>query len=97
MEALGKAVRGCCSIPLIGGFITLIIAILPLVIVIPFINGLYQYLVTAVAGLLIAGWCFFLGKKKIINIVAPVIPVPMWVLGLVISGLALYQHIFGPL
>ncbi len=97
MEALGKVIRGCCSIPVIGGFVTLLIAFLPLIIAIPFIDGPYKYLAVAVAGLLIAAWCFFLGKKKIINIVAPVIPIPMWILGLVITVLALYQHVFGPL
>jgi len=95
MEAIGKAVRGCCSIPVIGGFVALIIAMLPLVVAIPFIDGPYKFLAVAVAGLLIAAWCYFLGKQRIINIVAPVIPVPFWILGLAISGLAVYQHIFG--
>lgn len=97
MEALGKAVRGCCSIPLVGGFVALVIAILPLIVAIPFVDGPYKFLATAVAGLLVAGWCYFLGKKNIINIVAPVIPVPFWVLGLLISAVALYQHVFGAL
>jgi len=97
MEAIGKTVRGICSIPFIGGFVALIIALLPIVIAFPFVDSPYKYLVTAVAGLLIAGWCYFLAKKNIINIVAPVIPVPFWLMGLVISAVAIYQHIFGPL
>jgi len=97
MEAIGKAVRGCCSIPVIGGFVALIIAMLPLIVALPFVDGPYKYLAIMVAGLLIAAWCYLLAKKNIINITAPVIPIPFWVLGLVISALALYQHVFGPL
>jgi len=97
MEALGKTVRGICSIPVVGGFAALIIGLLPIVIAFPFAQSPYKYLITAVAGLLIAGWCFLLAKKNIINIVTPVIPLPFWVIGLLISALAVYQHVFGPL
>ena len=97
MEMIGKVVRGICSIPIIGGYLALIVGILPLIIVIPFIDGPYKYLVTAVAGLLIAAWCFFLSKKKIINIVTPLLPIPFWVFGILISIFAVYQHIFGPI
>ena len=70
---------------------------LPIIVAFPFVDGPYKYLAIAFAGLLVAGWCYILGKKNVINLVAPVIPVPFWVLGLVISGLGLYQHVMGPL
>jgi len=97
MEMIGKVVRGICSIPVIGGYLALIVGLLPLIIAIPFVDGPYKYLATAVAGLLIAAWCFFLSKKKIINIVTPLVPIPFWIFGILITIFAVYQHIFGPI
>lgn len=97
MEAIGKVIRGLCSIPVVGGIIALVIGLLPIVIAIPFADSPYKYLVTAVAGLLIAAWCFFLSKNKIINIVTPVLPIPFWVIGIAITAAGVYQHIAGPI
>ncbi len=38
-----------------------------------------------IGGLLIAAWCYLLKAKNIINIVTPVIPIPNWVLGIVLA------------
>jgi len=97
METIGKFVRGACSIPFIGGFIALIIGILPFFLLIPFWNDSNKFLLGALGGILVAVWCFFLSKKQIINIVAPVIPVPFWGFGLAIAAVGVYQHVFGPL
>jgi len=97
MEALGKTIRGICSIPLVGGFVALLIGLLPILLLLPFHNDSNKYLLAAVGGLLIAGWCFFLTKRKIINIVTPVLPIPFWCLGLLMSVGGVYQHIAGPL
>ncbi|MDH3608586.1 MAG: hypothetical protein OEQ24_04990 [Gammaproteobacteria bacterium] len=38
-----------------------------------------------IGGLLTAAWCYLLNAKNIINIVTPVIPIPNWVLGIVLA------------
>ena len=97
MEAFGKTVRGLCSIPFFGGLIALLIGLLPLLLLFPFINDGNKFMLTAVGGILVALWSFFLAKKEIIKIVAPVVPVPFWGLGVVISVLGVYQHFMGAL
>ena len=97
MEAFGKVIRGLCSIPLVGGVIALLIGILPFFLILPFPDGPYKYLLNALGGILVAGWCYFLSKKKIINIVTPLLPVPFWVLGILMAIAGVYQHIFGPI
>jgi len=101
METLGKWLRGVSSIPVIGGFIALLVGILPVILLLPVyfkVDGTPNtYLVNVIAGLLIAAWCFWLSKKNIMNIVTPVLPIPFWILGILIAIAGLYQYFVGPL
>jgi len=101
MELLGKTLRGLSSIPVIGGFVALLIGILPVILLLPVyfkVDGTpNEFLVHVVAGVLIAAWCFWLSKKKIMNIVTPFLPLPFWILGILIALGGLYQYFFGPL
>ncbi len=91
MNALKNTLNGLCSIPLIGGFIALLIAILPALVV--FALGLSKEIEIIAFGLVIAVWCFFLDKTQIIKLAMPVLPLPFWVLGLLISASGVYQLI----
>jgi len=97
MESFSKLIRGICAIPLIGGFLTLLLGILPILLVSPFWNSESKDLAVAGGAILVAAWCYFLGKMKIVNIVTPVIPVPLWSVAILSSIVVLYQHFTAPL
>ena len=88
METLGKIVRGLASIPIIGGALVFVLGFFPLLAIVPLnlSNGLSLIL----GGLLMAAWCYFLNVKKIINIVTPLIPIPLWILGIVMALAGVY-------
>lgn len=88
---LRQVIKSLCSIPVIGGFITLLIALLPGLLVFPI--PLEQPVKVIIFGLLVSAWCFFLAKKYRINITLPVLPIPFWGLGLLISASGAYQFI----
>lgn len=88
MEALAKIIRGIASIPVVGGYFVLLVGFLPIVGLIPL--GLSTGMLLLLGGVLIALWCFFLSAKNIINIVTPIIPIPNWVLGVVMAIAGVY-------
>lgn len=93
MEMLSKIIRGIASIPVVGGIFVFLIGFLPLILLLPL--NLSNGLMLIIGGLLIAAWCYFLQVKKIINIVLPIIPIPLWTLGIVMVLSGVYQTIFG--
>jgi len=88
METLGKIIRGIASIPVVGGALVFVLGFLPVIAVIPL--NLSNGLSMIIGGLLMAAWCYFLNAKKLINIVTPLIPIPLWILGIVMSIAGVY-------
>lgn len=88
MEKLSKIIRGIASIPGVGGLFVLILGFSPLLLVIPL--NLSNGISMIIGGLLMAAWCYFLSAKKIINIVTPLIPIPLWILGVVMAIAGVY-------
>ncbi len=93
MEILNKIILGIASIPVVCGLFVFIIGFLPLILLLPF--NLSNGLMLILGGLLMAAWFYFLRAKKIINIVLPIIPIPLWTLGIVLVLSGVYQTIFG--
>ncbi|MFK7816287.1 MAG: hypothetical protein AB8B92_08120 [Gammaproteobacteria bacterium] len=93
MEILTKIIRGIASVPVVGGVFVFVIGFLPLLLLFPL--NLSNGLMLIIGGLFVAAWCYFLQVKKIINIVLPVIPIPLWTLGIVMVLSGVYQTIFG--
>lgn len=88
MEILSKIIRGIASIPLFGGYFVLLVGFFPIVGLIPL--GLSTGMLLVIGGLMVAAWCYFLKAKNIINIVTPIIPIPNWVLGVVMAIAGVY-------
>ncbi len=88
MDTLVKIVRTLASLPIIGGALVFVLGFFPLLAVIPF--NLSTGLSIIIGGLLVAAWCYFLSAKKIINIVTPFIPIPLWVVGLLMAMVGVY-------
>lgn len=88
METIPKIVRALASLPLVGGVLVFVLGFLPLLLIIPL--NLSNGLTMVIGGLLMAAWCYFLNVKKIINIVTPLIPIPLWILGIVMALAGVY-------
>jgi hypothetical protein len=88
MEMISKIVRTLASIPVIGGALVFVLGFLPVILVLflDLSNGLSMI----IGGLLMAAWCYFLNAKKIINIVTPLIPIPLWIIGIVMALAGVY-------
>jgi|GEM_PF-3888502 len=93
MEMLGKIVRGLASIPIIGGALVFVLGFLPLLLVIPL--NLSNGISMIIGGLLMATWCYFLSAKKIINIVTPLLPLPLWIFGVIMALAGVYGIVTG--
>jgi len=93
MQAVSKVIQSLCGIPIVGGFITLALAVLPGLPALFLIQN--DALAAIVFGLIVAAWTFLLQHLKIIRIMAPLIPVPFWVVGLLMAayGLARYLNL----
>ena len=61
---------------------------LPLLLIIPL--NLPNGISMIIGGLLMAAWCYFLKAKNVINIVTPLIPIPLWILGVVMAIAGVY-------
>ena len=91
-------IQKACGMPVIGGVVTLLIGIiLP---IIPFILlsksiGISNEISMVFAGLAVAGWNYYLKKSNTINVVTPVIPIPVWILGIIIAAVSLGYVITG--
>ncbi len=88
MGFLVKIVRVLASLPIIGGALVFVIGFFPLLAIIPL--NLSTGLSILIGGLLTAAWCYFLSAKKVINIVTPFIPIPLWIIGILVSGIGVY-------
>lgn len=93
MEIIGKIVRGLASIPLIGGALVFILGFLPLLAVIPL--NLPNGLSLIIGGLLMAAWCYFLSAKKIINNLTPLLPLPLWIFGVIMALAGVFGIVTG--
>ena len=88
MEIISKIVRTLASLPLVGGALVFVLGFLPLLLIIPL--NLSNGVSMIIGGLLMAAWCYFLKAKNIINIVTPLIPIPLWILGFVMAIAGVY-------
>ncbi|MGH1485263.1 MAG: hypothetical protein ACRBCI_03515 [Cellvibrionaceae bacterium] len=93
MEIVKKIVNGICSVPVVGGYLALLVAFAPALPI--FLIGIDKSVAAVIGGLLIAIWCFALAKFNIIRIVTPFLPIPMWAFGLLIAGYGAYSLLLG--
>ena len=93
-----NVVQKMCGMPVVGGFVALLIGlILPLI---PFVLlfekvGISKEVIMIFGGLSIAGWNYFLKKSGTVNITTPVIPIPVWIFGIIISLVSLGYVVTG--
>ncbi|NEW60326.1 FHA domain-containing protein [Sulfurovum sp. bin170] len=81
--------RVASSIPLFGDTIATIISLMPLILIITISQGLeYEIednLVLLIGGFTIAVWTFYLEEEDVFSITTPIIPIPMWIVGIFMS------------
>lgn len=96
METFSKIIRKLCDLPLIGGFVALIIGFAPALALLPLFSA-NRYIANFTIGLLIAAWCYFLSRKNIVNLALPVVPIPLWVGGILMSVFGAYGYVTDPM
>ncbi len=93
MNNLSKIIRAICGLPVVGGLITLLLGVAPALLPAAILGS--GPIAGFFGGALLAAWCYFLAKKQIINIVFPVIPIPLWTVGIAISCYAAFLIVSG--
>lgn len=93
MDKLQKILNTLCGLPVVGGYMTFFIGLIPAAPI--FAIGLGDALAATLYGLLTAAWTFFLQKSGLLKIVTPFIPMPLWIFALAIAAYGVYRMIFG--
>lgn len=95
MDTVSKLIRSACSLPLIGGVLALVIGFLPALIALPVLSS-NTHIANMTIGVLVACWCYLLTRKNVINIVFPIVPIPLWIGGILMFLFGTYGLIANP-
>jgi hypothetical protein len=81
-----KIMMTLCNLPFIGGYITLFVTLLPFVflIVLESVTPVLEENILISLGLvLVLVWNYFILRKRGLNLVTPIIPIPFWIISII--------------
>jgi len=93
-----KTIQNLCGLPGIGGFIAFLFGfILPVMpgILLASTFGWPKPVGALIAGICVVAWDYFLRKTGTVNIVTPLLPFPIGLLGVLMALFAIFKLIFG--